>query len=131
MRRATRLSIRPRLQVHDQIKLHIWNRCGKIQSPVNKRAVDPGINRIQQELFSVHRARTLIGGVDSRSHPLEVANHVARNAGMNVSGLRSERWPHFAGRDGLGQVIRRSRSQGLINVRKMFAIKLVKVAVVR
>src|SRR5208283_6199441 len=106
------------------------NRTSEIQPPVDECAVDSGIHRVQQELFSVHGASTLIGGEDGGAHPFEVANLVAAYAGMNVGGLRSEGRTHFAGSNGLCQVIRGRGSECLVDVRKMLAIEFVKVAVV-
>jgi hypothetical protein len=80
---------------------------GKVQAPVDETAVDAGIHGIQQELFAMHGAGALIGGKNGRAHPLEVTNLVARDAGMNVSGLRREGGPHFAAGDRLREIIRR------------------------
>ena len=51
---GTDFPIRPGFQVHHKIELHLGKRPGKIQSPVNKGAVDPRIDRIQEELLAVH-----------------------------------------------------------------------------
>src|SRR5580658_1632701 len=49
---------------------------------------------------------------------------------MNVVRLWDEGRPHFACRDWLRKIIGRRGSQGLIDIRKMFAVKLVEIAVV-
>ena len=95
------------------------------------RAVNPRVHRIQQELLAMHGARAMIRGVNRRPHPLEVADLVSSYLGMNVRRLRRKRRPDLRSGDRQRQVIRRSLSQRLVNIRQMFAIKLVKVAVVR
>src|ERR1700728_1132731 len=85
---------------------------------------------VEQEVFAVHRPGALVGGKNRSTHPFEITNLVARNARMNVCGLRRESRPHFTARDRLREIIRRSRTQRLTHARKMFAVELIKVAIV-
>src|SRR5215470_3309164 len=49
---------------------------------------------------------------------------------MNVMDLRSKRGFNDAADDGLGKVVRRSRPERLIHIRKMLAIELIELAIV-
>ena len=65
------------------------------------------MHTINQKLFAVHGAGALIGGVNRRAHPLEIANHIAGDAGMNIRGLRRELRPGFHADNGLGKIVGR------------------------
>src|SRR3954451_688605 len=71
-----------------------------------------------------------IGSVVSGAHPIKVANHLAVNTGMNVMGLRPEQRLDCTFCDGLCEIVGRRSAQNLVNVRKMFAVKLVKLPIV-
>ena len=79
----------------------------------------------------MHGSRAVIGRVNGRAHPLEIANFVSRHAGMNVRRLRHERRPYLRPGNRLCQKIRWRCAQRLVHILKMLAVKLVEIAVVR
>src|SRR5580692_1280613 len=79
----------------------------------------------------MHRARAVVRGVHRGTHPLEIANHVARDARMDVVSLRRELGPGLYTSNGLGEIIGRYRAQGLIHDGEMLTIKLAEFAVIR
>src|SRR6266576_6610031 len=107
----------PGFKINHQLKIDVWNfAIHKIQASINIALVDSRINRIQKELFAMHRAGTVIGRVDRSAHPLEVTHHVASDSRMDVGTLVKKGRPCDSGHNWLRKVIWRTSSQSLINV---------------
>ncbi len=103
----------------------------EIQPAIHILLVDPGKHFVHQKLLAVHGARAPVSRVTRRPQPLEVAHHVACNSGMDIGALRRERRPRHSPSDRLRQIIRRGPAQRLVNVRQVFAVEFVEVAIVR
>src|SRR6202051_2881921 len=95
----------PRFQIYDDLEGILWNSASEIQPAVNILVVNSGKHFIHQELFAVHRSGTSVCRVTRRAHPLEVTHHIARNFGMDLCALRSEKRPRHSTDNGLGKVI--------------------------
>ena len=65
----------------------------------------------------MHGAGAMIRRIDRRPHPLEVADLVSCDLGMNVSRLWRERRPDLRSSDRQRQVVRRSLPQRLVHIR--------------
>src|SRR5580704_19308440 len=93
--------------------------------------INSGVHTINQKLLAVHGSGTVIGSVNRGTHPLEITNHIARDAGMDVGGLRRELRPGLSAANGLRQIVGSDCTQRLIHIGKMLAIQFVEFAVVR
>src|SRR5579884_4007868 len=102
----------------------------EIEAAVDIVFVQTDVGRFQIELLAMHRRTAAIGDVGSCAHPMEIAGTTAAHTRVNVGGLRHEFGMGYTSDNGLRQALGRRRSECLIDVREMLAVKLVKIGVV-
>src|SRR5258708_16201702 len=80
--------------------------------------------------FAMHRRRASLAGVYRCSQPVEVTQVFAVDYRMNVGSLWRDLHHGITARDWLGQHVRWGGPQSVIDVRKMLAVELVKLAII-
>src|SRR5258708_12362583 len=80
--------------------------------------------------FAMHRRRASLAGVYRCSQPVEVTQVFAVDYRMNVGSLWRDLHHGITARDWLGQHVRWGGPQSGIDVRKMLAVELVKLAII-
>src|SRR6185295_2231951 len=93
---------KPRLDVNNYLKVFGWQLHIEVEAPVQTGFINASVYGIEEKLFAVHSAGTMIRSVACRPKPLEVANHIAGDSRMNVGGLMDKGWTHRHSRNGVG-----------------------------
>src|SRR5215472_4203657 len=88
----------------------------EIHAAIQVLIIDAGITGVEQEDFAVHGRSLTVGSMSSRADPVEVADVLTIDYGMNVRALWSKALLRWRSDDGFGQRVRRIRAQSLVDV---------------
>src|SRR5579872_5969964 len=96
---------------------------GEIQAQVKRLLILPGKGAIKQELFAMHRRLTAIGSAFGCAHPVKESDVLAIEPRVDVRALRRQHGAALEARKRLAERLWRLRSQRLIDVGEMLAVK--------